>query len=103
LTETEQLLGSIATQLMSRDAITIGEQKLRVRRIGSGRLRMVQFRLNDRMIEAIEQNPEKSSRWAELARNKHQVVQFLDVETHKYVGVSVDGRAREYANKGTDY
>jgi hypothetical protein len=75
-------------------------QKMRVKRIGRGRLRMVQFRLNGRMIEAIEQNPEKSSRWAELARQGHQVVQFIDLETHKYVGVSVDEKAREHANKG---
>jgi hypothetical protein len=103
LTETEELLGSIATQLMGGESITLGERKIPVKRIGSGRLRMVQFRLSGRTIEAIEQNPEKSSRWAELARQKHQVVQFLDVETHTYIGVSVDGKAREYANKGTDY
>jgi hypothetical protein len=57
---------------------------------------MVQFPLNGRVFEAIEQNPEKPSRWGKLAREKHRVVQFRDVETHKYVAVSVDGEVREY-------
>jgi hypothetical protein len=53
--------------------------------------------------QAIEQNPEKPSRWGQLAREKHQVVQFRDTDSHQYVAVSVDGKAREYANKGKDY
>jgi hypothetical protein len=103
LAETEEILASVATQLMSGDVVTVDDQKMRVKRIGGGRLRMVQFRLNGRLIEAIEQNPEKSSRWAKLARERHQVVQFIDLETHNYVGVAVDGKAREYADKGKDY
>jgi hypothetical protein len=31
-----------------------------------------------------------------LAREKHQVVQFRDVEMNRYVAVSVDGEVREY-------
>ena len=69
-------------------------QKLRVKRVGHGRLRMVQFQLNGRLFEAIEQNPEKPSRWGKLAREKHQVVQFRDVVTQKYVAVAVDGEIR---------
>jgi hypothetical protein len=41
-------------------------------------------KLNGRVLEAIEQN-----------REKHQVVQFRDLETHKYVAVSADGEVRE--------
>jgi len=55
--------------------------------------------LRDRLcreFEAIEQNREKPSRWGKLAREKHQVVQFRDVVTHKYVAVSVDGEITEY-------
>ena len=52
--------------------------------------------MNGRMFEAIEQNREKPSRWGKLAREKHQVVQFRDVETRKYVAVSVDGEVRQY-------
>jgi len=69
---------------------------MRVRRVGRGLLRMVQFQVNGRVFEAIEQNPDKPSRWGQLAREKHQVVQFRDLETHRYVAVSVDGKVHEY-------
>jgi hypothetical protein len=103
LSENAEILASVATQLMSREQVIVGDQKIRVKQTGSGRLRMVEFKLNGKMIEAIEQNPEKPSRWGKLARDKHQVVQFLDADTHKYVAVSVDGKVKEYATKGDDY
>ncbi|MFY9682650.1 MAG: hypothetical protein WA416_19325 [Candidatus Sulfotelmatobacter sp.] len=96
LTEVEKALGSVAVQLMNGEEVVVGGQKIPVERVGHGRLRMVQFRLNGRVMEAIEQNPEKPSNWGKLAREKHQVVQFRDVEMHKYVAVSVDGEVREY-------
>ncbi|MGH9528487.1 MAG: hypothetical protein ACRD2S_01045 [Terriglobales bacterium] len=91
-----KVLESVAAQLMNGDSIVLGDQKLRINRVGSGRWRMVQFELNGRKFEAIEQNRNKPSRWGQLAREKHQVVQFRDVETHKYVAVSVDGEITEY-------
>jgi hypothetical protein len=72
------------------DGILLGKN------LSSGRLRMVQFESNGRMFEAIEQNPDKPSRWGQLARKKHQVVQFRDVATHKYVAVAVDGEITQY-------
>jgi hypothetical protein len=86
----------VAMQLMSGDGVALDDQKLQVKRVGSGRLRMVEFKLNGRMFEAIEQNPTKPSRWGQLARDKHQVVQFRDLVTHKYVAVAVDGKITEY-------
>jgi hypothetical protein len=103
LGESDNILASVAAQMMAGDLVTLDDQKIRVKRIGSGRLRMVQFRWNGKMLEAIEQNPEKLSRWGQLAREKHQVVQFMDAETHKYVAVSVDGQIKEYAHMGEDY
>lgn len=94
--DADKALASVAAQLMSGDFVLLDDQKIPVKRVGSGRLRMVQFKLNGRMLEAIEQNSEKPSRWGQLARERHQVVQFLDVVTHKYVAVSVDGEVREY-------
>ena len=96
MTEVEKILGSVAAQLMNGEEVLLEDQKIRVRRVGSGRLRMAQFKLNGRVLEAIEQNREKQSRWGQLAREKHQVVQFRDVETRKYVAVSVDGQVQEY-------
>jgi|SRR5271163_1270120 len=95
-TDVEKALGSVAAQLMNGEVVVVEGQKIPVERVGRGRLRMVQFRINGRVLEAIEQNPEKPSRWGELAREKHQVVQFRDVEMHRYVAVSVDGEVREY-------
>jgi hypothetical protein len=96
LTEVGKALGLMAGQLMNGEFVLVEGQKIPVRRVGRGRLRMVQFRMNGRVFEAIEQNPEKPSRWGKLAWEKHQVVQFRDVEMGKYVAVSVDGEVREY-------
>jgi hypothetical protein len=95
------LLRSVAAQLMNGPEVVIKtgtepEQKLRVTRIGNGRLRTVQVRINGRDLQAIEQNRTKPSRWGELARKGHQVVQFQDVLTRKYVAVVVDGEVTEY-------
>jgi hypothetical protein len=96
ITEEQKALASVAAQLMNGEEVLLGDQKLRVRRVGSGRLRTVQFQLSGRAFEAIEQNRQKPSRWGQLAREKHQVVQFRDVVTKKYVAVAVDGEVREY-------
>ncbi len=98
VTAEQQVLQSVAMQLMNGDVVALDEdgQKLRVKRVGSGRLRMVEFKLNGRVFEAMEQNPEKPSRWGQFAREKHQVVQFRDVASHKYVAVAVDGEITEY-------
>ena len=95
------LLRSVAAQLMNGPEVVIKagnepEQKLRVTRVGSGRLRTVRVRINGRDLQAIEQNRTKPSRWGELARKGHQVVQFQDVVTRKYVAVVVDGEVTEY-------
>jgi hypothetical protein len=52
--------------------------------------------MDGRQCAAIEQNPEKPSRWGELARSGHQVVQFMDVQSNRFVAVAVDGDAKEY-------
>jgi hypothetical protein len=97
MTEEQKVLQAVAMQLMNGNEVAIEQdQKLRVKRVGSGRLRMVQFKLNGWMLEAIEQNPDKPRRWGQLAREKHQVVQFRDLATQKYVAVAVDGEITQY-------
>jgi hypothetical protein len=76
LTEREKILGSIAAQVMNGDSVLFEGEKIPVRRVGSGRLRMVQFILNGRAMEAIEQNKNKPSRWGKMAKAGRQVVQF---------------------------
>ncbi|MGA9389213.1 MAG: hypothetical protein WBV69_02085 [Candidatus Sulfotelmatobacter sp.] len=99
MTEMQRILGSVATQLMNSEEVLVEGQKTKVKRVGAGKLRLAQFKFNGQTFEAIEQNREKPTRWGKLAREKHQVVQFRDVEAHKYVAVSVDGEVTEYRSK----
>lgn len=96
-----KLLQSVAAQLMNGREVVIKEaneeeQELRVTRVGGERLRTVRVRIQGREIQAIEQNRKKPSRWGELARKGHQVVQFQDVVTKKYLAVAVDGEVKVY-------
>jgi hypothetical protein len=92
----QKILQAVAMQLMNGDQVVLDDQTLGVRRVGGGRLRMIRFKMGEREFEAIEQNPKKPSRWGQLARERHQVVQFRDVATGKYAGVAVDGEIREF-------
>ena len=85
---------SVAKQLMGSAPAAGGD--LRVERVGKKRFRMARFEMNGREYQAIEQNPERPSTWGKLARQGHQVVQFRDVASNKYVGVAVDGKIKMY-------
>ena len=91
-----ELMKQIAVNLMTRDQFEVSGQVVRVRRTSSQRLRNVEFTMGGRRFEAIEQNPEKPSRWGKLAQAGHRVVQFLDADTRRFVAVSVDGKVKEY-------
>ena len=90
------LLSSIARQLLSADEVEVGGKRLPVRRTSKQGLRTVTFTMEGRQYAAIEQNPDKPSRWGELARSGHQVVQFKEVETNRFVAVAVDGEVTIY-------
>ena len=77
-------------------AVEVEGKALRVTRTGSQRFRTVRFVMNGREYQAIEQNPEKPSRWGQLARQGHQVVQFRDLASQRYVAVAVDAEVKEY-------
>jgi hypothetical protein len=98
------LLQSVAQQLMTagKGGIFIDGQTVMVKPVGSARLRSVRFQMNGRDLQAIEQNPDKPSRWGKLARDGHQVVQFRDVLTSRYLAVAVDGEVKEYGKPGRD-
>ena len=91
-----EILKSIAEQLMSQPTVDVEGQSILVKRTGSNRLRMVSFELDGRQYDAIEQNREKPSRWGDLARKGHRVVQFRDVATNKYIAVAIDGDVKVY-------
>src|SRR6516164_2347309 len=85
------VLTSVATQLMTSTSVTVEGKREPVRRTSSQRLRTAPFTISGHKYQAIEQKPEKPSRWGQLARSGHQVVQFKDVKSNKFVAVSVDG------------
>ena len=90
------LLSSIARQMMNTDQVVLESKPVPVRRTSKQGLRTVTFTMEGRRYAAIEQNPGKPSRWGQLARSGHQVVQFKDVQTNRFVAVAVDGEAKEY-------
>lgn len=98
----KELLSAIAKQMMSGTTVEVNGKKIPVRRTSAHRFRTVAFEVDGREYQAIEQNPEKPSRWGKLAGEGHQVVQFKDVETNRFVAVAVDGKVRIYgARKGS--
>jgi hypothetical protein len=91
-----ELMKAVATQLMDAGAVKLEGQTVRVRKTSRQGLKTARFQMGGREYEAIEQNPDKPSRWGKLAGEGHRVVQFRDVLTNKYVGVAVDGEVRVY-------
>jgi hypothetical protein len=90
------VLKSVAEQMMSGPNVVLNEKSLPVMRTGVKRFRTVRFEMDGKGYQAIEQNPEKPSRWGQLARDGHSVVQFREVGSGKYVAVAVDGKITEY-------
>jgi hypothetical protein len=91
-----ELLSSIAAQMMTGSHVHLEGKSISVRRTSAQHLRTLTFAMNGREYQAIEQNPEKPSRWGQLARSSHQVVQFKDAETNRFVAVAVDGEVTLY-------
>jgi hypothetical protein len=58
------------------------------------KVKQIDFRFEDRQLRGLEQNPNTKSRWAKLARDGKQVMQFL--ERGKYIAVVVDGKVHLY-------
>ncbi len=89
-------VSSVAEQMLGGREITVEGRTSRVSRTGAQRLRTVRFLMGGREYQAIEQNPEKPSRWGKLAREGRRVVQVRDLSSQKYVAVVVDGKVTEY-------
>jgi hypothetical protein len=57
-------------------------------------LKQVDFAFGERSLRGLEQNPATKSRWAAMAREGKNVMQFLENGT--YVAVVVDGKIHTY-------
>jgi hypothetical protein len=89
-------LSAIAKQMKAGTKVQVEGQIFDVKKTSSQRLKTLRFQLEGREYQAIEQNPEKPSRWGQLARKGHHIVQFRDVASGKYVAVAVNGEIKEY-------
>ena len=92
-------LASIAEQLMEQKEVVVDGKATPVRRTSRNKLRTARVRIGRKDYEAIEQNPEKPSRWGQLAKAGHKVVQFKDAVSNKFVAVAVDGKVMVYGKK----
>lgn len=91
---------SVWRQAMSDGAktVTVEGGNFPVRRTSRSRLREVDFRFEGHELRGLEQNPKTASRWARLAREGKNVMQFLT--ERRYVAVVVDGTVQFYWEVG---
>jgi hypothetical protein len=68
-----------------------------VRSTANRKLKQVDFQFDGKDLRGLEQNPDRKSRWAAMARGGKKVMQFL--EGGRYVAVVADGKVHLYAPK----
>jgi len=92
----EEALVSVARQALAEkaDAVELAGREYPVRRTPKRGLRQVDFEFDGHQLRGLEQNPETSSRWAQLARAGKRVMQFL--ESGRYIAVVVDSKVTLY-------
>ena len=95
----EEALLKVWRSTMVEDApeVELEGQSFPVRTTPKRRLRQVDFVFDRQELRGLEQNPETGSRWAQLARRGHKVMQFL--AAGRYVGNVVDGKLTRYAGR----
>ena len=77
-----------------REEIERAGRSERVGRTRSQGLRTIAFRVGEFAFEGIEQNPEKPSRWGQLARDGQRIMQFRS--GGRYVANVCEGRLTRY-------
>ena len=77
--------------------VELDGKKFAVRETPRKRLREVDFVFEGQALRGLEQNPNTESRWAQLARAGHKVMQFLSAG--RYIGNVVDGKVTIYRGK----
>src|SRR5580704_10288145 len=92
----ETVLVSVWQQSMidKKKTIDLDGETYNVRQTSKSKLKQIDFRFEDRDVRGLEQNPNTKSRWAKLAREGKQVMQFL--EHGRYIAVVVDGTVHVY-------
>ncbi len=92
----ETVLVSVWHQVLiaKKKTVDLDGESYPVRQTPKSKLKQIDFRFEGRDLRGLEQNPNTKSRWAKLAREGKQVMQFL--EHGKYIAVVVDGKAHLY-------
>src|SRR5260370_13416200 len=80
-----------------RQEVSLDGGSFPVRRTAKNRLRQVDFSFDGKEIRGLEQNPKTSSRWAELARTGHRVMQFLS--EGRYIANVADDKVTLYRRR----
>ena len=95
----EEAMVEVWRQAMAEGAedVDLEGQKFPVRVTPRNRLREVDFVFEGQPLRGLEQNPKTESRWAQLARAGHKVMQFLSAG--RYIGNVVDGKVTIYGGK----
>jgi hypothetical protein len=74
--------------------VTVAEDTFTVRSTAKQKLKQIDFVFEGRELRGLEQNPNTKSRWAEMARQGGQVMQFLEHGT--YIAAVADGKVHLY-------
>jgi hypothetical protein len=95
----EETLISVWRQALvdKADRINVNERLFPVRSTPKRHLLQVDFSWNGKVLRGLEQNLETSSRWAQLARQDHRIMQFLC--RGRYIGNVVDGKVTLYGQR----
>jgi hypothetical protein len=92
-----EVFRSVAQQVFAgAQEVETPEGRARVSRTPSKGLRRVEFTVEGHPVVSIEQNPQTASQWAKLAREGHQVMQFRDGATGRYIANVVDDKVTMY-------
>jgi hypothetical protein len=92
-----ETLISVCQQALAeaKPAVELNDRRYRVTATRSKRLRTVRFSYGEYEIDGIEQNPNTTSRWAALAREGKQIMQFSF--QGQYIGNVCAGELMRYA------
>ena len=93
----EEAMLAVWRQALEENAniVELGGRRYAVQRTKRRRLRQVDFELDGQPLRGIEQNPETSSRWAELARSGQKVMQFT--AAGRYIANVADAKLTVYS------
>ena len=96
MTSFDSVLVSVWQQSLidKKKTVHLDGETYSIRQTSKSKLKLIDFRFEDRELRGLEQNPNTKSRWAKLARDGKQVMQFL--ERGKYIAVVVDGKVHLY-------